>query len=235
MECISYPFYRDLITKTENILIAGMPGSGKSVILNGMVNSILIKSNTEHQMVLVDLKKVELTPFANTPHCIGCAETEREAVSILKRCLTLIDNRVEEMKKTRSRLYDGPTVHIIIDEMADLMLRNRECATLIQRIVQLGRAARIQVVCATQCPLSSVIPTPIKANFGLIIGLHTRNKQDSRNILDIAGCESLPKFGKALIRYANEVDIKEVDIPMVPEEELWKLVDFRIEQKKAMR
>lgn len=232
---LTYPFYNDLIETTSdnrNVLIAGMAGSGKSVIINGMINSILYKSTNEHIMSLVDPKRVELSFYEDMPHCGFFATEPNQIEDLLRKSLKIIDMRTEEMKAKRKRFYDGPRLHIFIDEMADLMLTSKTSADYIQRIAQLGRAANVQLICATQCPLASVIPTRIQVNFGVIIGLHTRNAQDSRNILGVSGCEKLPKYGKALIQYLEEVEPKEVNIPMIPESEIDKIINYRLGQMK---
>ena len=231
---LTYPFYNYLIETTSdnrNVLIAGMAGAGKSVIINGMINSILYTS--DHVMALVDPKRVELSFYKDMPHTGLFATEPYEIEDLLKKCMRIIDKRTEEMKEQHKRFYDGPRLHIFIDEMADLMLTSKTAADHIQRIAQLGRAANVQLVCATQCPLASVIPTRIQVNFGVIIGLHTRNAQDSRNIIGTAGCERLPKYGKALIQYLEEVEPKEVNIPMIPESEIDKIINYRLEQKGA--
>ena len=232
---MTYNFYNELIETTSdnrNVLIAGMAGAGKSVIINGMINSILYKNTSDHIMALVDPKRVELAAYENMPHCGIFATESYEIEDLLRKCLKIIDKRTKEMREQRKKFYDGPRLHIFIDEMADLMLTSKKAADYIQRIAQIGRAANVQLICATQCPLASVIPTRIQVNFGVIIGLHTRNAQDSRNILGVAGCERLPKYGKALIQYLEEVEPQEVMIPMVPEEEINKIIDYRLEQMK---
>ena len=233
---MTHPFYNYLIETTSdnrNVLIAGMAGSGKSVIINGMINSILYKNTSDHIMALVDPKRVELSFYEDMPHCGAFATEPGDIERLLWKCIKIIDKRTEEMKSQRKRFYEGPRLHIFIDEMADLMLTSKTSADYIQRIAQLGRAANVQLVCATQCPLASVIPTRIQVNFGTIIGLHTRNAQDSRNIIGMNGCERLPKYGKALVLSADEVYPQEKTIPMIPEEDLDKIIQYRLQEKEC--
>ena len=231
----TYGFYDNLINAPSHILIAGMTGSGKSVIINGMINSILYESTNEHVMVLIDPKRVELSPYKNTPHCGAFATEIHEIENVLNKTLGLIENRFTEMESKGERMYHGARLHVFVDEMADLMLTSKRAADLIQRIAQIGRAANVQLVCATQCPLASVIPTRIQVNFGNIIGLHTRNAQDSRNIIGESGCENLPRYGRALIRYSNEVQLKEVSIPMVSDEDLEGITAYRTQECKEIK
>ena len=223
---VTAPLYEDLIYNGRNTLIAGTTGSGKSVLLNGVINSILYEDAANHQMALIDLKIVEFSKYKNTTHCIGCATTARSAEQLLTSIYHIIKARLTDMEARGLTIYDGATLHLIVDEMAELMLDGKECATLLQRICQIGRAAKVQVIAATQCPLASVIPTKIKVNFPVIIGLHTRTKQDSRNIIEMAGCEKLPMYGQALILKPGK-DVEKINIPMIPEEWLEKIIEYR--------
>lgn len=220
---ITAPLYNDLISRGQNILIAGMCGSGKSVICNGIINSILYKSLAEHQMVLVDPKRVEFNRYKETAHCIKCATDLQEIEETLDGVLGLINKRFTYMQGKGLQLYDGTTIHLVIDEMADLMLTSKTAVNKLQRICQIGRAAKVQVISATQCPLASVIPTKIKVNFPIIIGLHTASARHSRNILEVEGCETLPMYGEALIMYPT-TGIERVKVPMISEEWLKKII-----------
>lgn len=223
---VTATLYEELINRGQNILIAGTTGSGKSVLLNGIINSILYENPAKHQMVLIDLKIVEFSQFKNTAHCISCATSKNEAEMALAYVYDLIKMRLKNMEKRGIKNFDGTKIHLIIDEMAELMLDSKDCAKLLQRICQIGRAAGVQVICATQCPLSSVIPTKIKVNFNIVIGLHTRTAQDSRNILGETGCEKLPMYGQALILRPGQEIVKE-KIQMIPEEWLQRIIEYR--------
>lgn len=221
---ITAPLYNDLINSGQNILVAGMSGSGKSVILNGLINSVLYTDAAKHQLVLVDMKVVEFSRYRNTAHCIACATTPQSILLALENLRTTIQLRLDEMEQRGLQKWDGMTIHLIVDEAAELMLEGREAATLLQRICQIGRAAGVQVVMATQCPLTSVIPTKIKVNFPIIIGLHTATKQHSRNILEVAGCEKLPMYGNALIMRPSK-EIERVEVPMIPDEWIDRIIE----------
>ena len=199
---VTAPLYEDLIYKGRNTLIAGTTGSGKSVLLNGVINSILYEDAANHQMALIDLKIVEFSKYKNTTHCIGCATTARSAEQLLTSIYHIIKARLTDMEARGLTIYDGATLHLIVDEMAELMLDGKECATLLQRICQIGRAAKVQVIAATQCPLASVIPTKM------------------------AGCEKLPMYGQALILKPGK-DVEKINIPMIPEEWLDKIIEYR--------
>ena len=214
---LTAPLYERLIDSNTNILIAGCPGSGKSTLLNSLLEVISLKPTTEHKNILIDVKQVEFGPYEGTSHCMALATSVVEAERILEQTLDLIQRRLDYMRERQLKIYDSMAVHVVIDEMADLILTSKKATNLLQRICQLGRATRIQVIVATQCPLSSVIPTRIKVDFPILIGLHTANAQQSRNIIDESGCEKLPMYGKALIRFPGE-DVTQVTLPRISEE-----------------
>lgn len=220
---VTAPLYDKLMRSKKNILIAGMTGSGKSTILNGIINSILYEDAAQHQLLLVDLKRVEFSKYKNTAHCIGLAKTPAEITVLLDYLRRTITERLDDMEQRGIDEWDGMTIHLIIDEMAELMLHGHEFSDMLQSICQMGRAAGVQVICATQCPLATVIPTRIKVNFAIIIGLHTAKAQHSRNIIDVNGCEDLPMYGQALILYPT-TGLERVRIPMIPKEWLQKII-----------
>lgn len=219
---VTAPLYEDLINR-GHILIAGMSGSGKSVLMNGMINAIFYKNVNKHAVVLCDVKMVEFSRYENTVHCLRLAVTPKEVEDTLDGVLNLINRRFVEMRSRGIRNYDGLTVHLFIDEMADLVLTSKSATDKLQRICQIGRAAGVQVICATQCPLASVIPTRIKVNFQIVVGLHTQNAQHSRNILEESGCEDLPMYGEALIKYPT-IGIQKKTIPMISDEWIDKVI-----------
>lgn len=213
---LTAPLYEKLIESNTNILIAGCPGSGKSTLLNSLLEVISLKPVTEHKTVLIDVKQVEFGPYEGTNHCMAVATSVPEAERLLAEVLDLVQRRIAYMKEKRIKLFDSTAVHLVIDEMADLILTSKKATNLLQRICQLGRATRVQVIVATQCPLASVIPTRVKVNFPILIGLHTATAQHSRNIIDENGCEELPMYGNALIRFPGE-DIQKVTLPRISE------------------
>lgn len=214
---VTAPLYERLIESNTNILIAGCPGSGKSTLLNSLLEVISLKPTTEHKTILIDVKQVEFGPYEGTEHCMAVATSVSEAERLLADTLDLVQRRITYMRERRLKLYDSTAVHLVIDEMADLILTSKKATNLLQRICQLGRATRVQVIVATQCPLASVIPTRVKVNFPILIGLHTATAQHSRNIIDESGCEELPMFGNALIRFPGE-DVTRVVLPRISEE-----------------
>ena len=219
-----YTLYSDMANQ-PHLLVAGATGSGKSVIINGIIYNLLHTGPAENAFILVDPKRVELSQYKNTPHCIRYASEPADMVQALQDALAITEQRYRDMQRQGIRKYSGGNVYVIIDELADLMTTNkRQVQPLIQRLAQIGRAARVHIIAATQCPLATVIPTAISVNFDARIGLRTRNAQDSRNILGYAGCEQLPRYGQAY--YMTPEGITLYNVPMYSESMISDLVSW---------
>lgn len=195
-----------------HLLIAGASGSGKSTLINGLIAAAARWSSASKQLILIDPKRVELNEWADLPHTIAHVTEPDDIVPALEHALDIIDGRYRAMQRQRLREYVGPDIYIIIDELADLMTTQRKAVTpLIQRICQIGRAARVHLIAATQCPLAKVIPTEIKVNFTAVCGLHTATRAHSRNIIDRPGCELLPLYGQCI--YSTPQGLARYDVP----------------------
>lgn len=217
----TYKLYADMLNQTH-ILIAGATGSGKSVVINGIIATALYKAPTEVQFILIDPKRVELIDYKNLPHTIKYASEPDAMVEALQYAMCLCDTRYEAMQHARIKKWIGSHVYVVIDELADLMTTDKKrVMPLIQRLCQVGRAAGIHVIAATQCPLAAVIPTPIKVNFDSKVALRTVTAQHSRNIMDAIGCEKLPRYGKAY--YVTPELNGIVSVPMIDGEEIARL------------
>ena len=219
-----YTLYRDMLTQ-PHLLVAGATGSGKSVVINGIIHTALLETPAKYQFILIDPKRVELAEYRKLPHVIRYASEPAEMVQALNYAMEITENRYKEMQRKHLRKYDGPAVYVIIDELADLMTTNRkQVQPLIQRLAQIGRAASVHIIAATQCPLSAVIPTPIKVNFDARVALRTRSAQDSRNILGIKGCELLPRYGEGY--YMTPDGLTRYYIPIYPDAERQRILKY---------
>lgn len=216
--------YSDMARQTH-LLIAGATGSGKSVVINGIIHSLLFHSPASVELILIDVKRVELCDYKRLPHCIEYADDVTGAVHALNHALQIIETRFRMMQSRRIKKYAGGHVYVIIDELADLMtIAKKDVVPLLQRICQIGRAANVHVIAATQCPIAAVIPTQIKVNFDSRVGLRTRSAQDSRNILGVKGCELLPRYG--LGYYMKPESCNLYKLPMIEESETRRLVSY---------
>ena len=217
--------YYDM-AKQPHLLIAGATGSGKSVVINGILQALLINhSPATCRLILIDPKRVELVQYKHLPHTIAYASEPGEPEKALKQAIAIIEDRYQYMQKQGLRKWQGADVYVIIDELADLMTTDRKTIQpLLQRICQIGRAARVHVIAATQCPLATVIPTAIKVNFDSRVGLRCRSAQDSRNILGQTGCENLPRYGQGY--YMTPDGLDRWTLPMFTDDELNALIDY---------
>ena len=209
------------ILRRNHTLIAGTSGSGKSTLIVSIIHNAILKSPGEVALILIDPKRVDLVRYADLPHTLRHAVTVDESLQALRDAREIIEKRYTQMARNRQHLYNGSDIYIIIDELADLMTTaRRDVVPLIQSIGQIGRAARVHLICATQCPLAKIIPTEIKVNFDGIIGLRTRSAQDSRNILGISGCEDLPIYGTCWYDSPRLTEITQFAVPFYPDDEI---------------
>lgn len=214
----AYNLFLDM-AKQPHLLVAGATGSGKSVVINGIIYTALYHSPAKARFIFIDPKRVELSQYKNLPHCILYASEPAEMVYALQQAMNITDQRYQDMSTRGLRKYDGADLYVVIDELADLMTTNKkQIQPLIQRLCQIGRAASVHVIAATQCPISAVIPTPIKVNFDSRVALHTSSAQDSRNIIGVKGCELLPRYGQGY--YMTPEGIERYQIPMITEKEI---------------
>lgn len=219
-----YSLYRDML-KQPHLLIAGATGSGKSVVINGLVYTAMYDSPAAVQFILIDPKRVELVDYKPLPHTLMYASEPGEMVEALEKAMEITESRYKAMQRQRVKKYPGGALYVIIDELADLMTTaRRQVQPLIQRLAQIGRAANVHIIAATQCPLATVIPTPIKVNFDSRVALRTRSAQDSRNILGLTGCELLPRYGQGY--YMTPDGLKLYNILMQPQEDINALIKY---------
>ena len=181
--------YRDMLKQTH-LLIAGATGSGKSTLIDGLLQTMLHQPPDNVKYIILDRKYTTLRPYAQAPHSMRHARSLDEMIATLRDTIQLMNTRFSYME---SNPADFSHVYLIIDELADLMTtRKRQATPLLQELLQLSREAKIHCIAATQCPLREILITPIKCNFPARVALKTATRQDSRNIIDQAGAELLP-------------------------------------------
>ncbi len=200
------------VADMPHILIAGATGSGKSVLLNSMITSVLFGNTPSTvQFVMIDPKKVELSKYEGLPH-LACpiVKDHASAVQTLESVCKEMDSRYNRMAAEGFKKASDmglPSLVVVIDELADLMLTSKyECEQSIIRIAQLGRAAGIHLIIATQRPTVNVITGLIKSNIPCKIALQTSSIRDSITILDHKGAESLTGKGDALLKLPDRVE-----------------------------
>ena len=204
--------------KMPHLLIAGATGSGKSVMVNALITSLLCNATpNEVRLVLMDLKRVELSAYNGLPHLMVPVITEPErAKAALKWAVAEMENRYRRFAGATARNLAGfnetradpadklPYLVIIIDELADLMMREgKNVEEPIVRLAQKARATGIHMVLATQRPSVNVVTGLIKANFPSRIAFAMASQIDSRTILDMPGAEDLIGRGDMLFQPAD--------------------------------
>lgn len=226
------------LEKMPHVLIAGQTNSGKSVMVNTLLTSLLYHSSpSDLKLILVDPKHVELTPYNDIPHLLTPVITEPEkCISALKWAVSEMERRYRALsadKKRNIEEYNAsnedhmPYIVIVIDELADLMMMAaRDVEALIVRIAQKARAVGIHLVLATQRPSVDVITGLIKANIPARIAFTVASQIDSRTIIDGMGAEKLLGMGDMLFSTADMPKPKRVQGALIMGEETQKVTDF---------
>lgn len=232
------------LSKMPHLLVAGQTGSGKSVMINDILTSLLYRcSPSDLKLILVDPKQVELTPYNNLPHLLTPVITEPEkCISALKWAVAEMERRLRTMAEVGKRNigeYNSlkkeegmPYIVIVIDELADLMMMAaRDVEALIVRIAQKARAAGIHLILATQRPSVDVITGLIKANVPARIAFTVASQVDSRTIIDQMGAEKLLGRGDMLLLTSDMPKPIRVQAALIDEPETAKVTAFIQEQR----
>lgn len=234
-----WALYNDMSRQTH-LLIAGSTGSGKSCASAGIIATLLTeKAPSECQFVFIDPKMTELSQYKALPHTLIYAFEHDDIVKALQSVVVIMENRLHEMQRRGEKQYSGPHIYVIIDELADIMITlKKQAKQLLQRILQLARAANIHVIACTQVTLASVIPTEIKINFPGIVALKVPTAANSRLMIDRAGCELFPDPAiehTALCYYKHGCQCELYKLPYVGENELTELVNYWTDKTRCIR
>ena len=226
------------LDKMPHLLIAGSTGSGKSVMINTLLTSLLYRNGpSDLKLILVDPKQVELTPYNDIPHLLTPVIIEPEkCISALKWAVNEMERRYSLLAEEKVRNITGyndlkkdermPYIVIVIDELADLMMMAaRDVEALIVRLAQKARAVGIHLVLATQRPSVDVITGLIKANVPARIAFTVASQVDSRTILDQVGAEKLLGKGDMLLLTPELSKPKRIQGAFVDDPEVIKVTD----------
>lgn len=243
------------LNKMPHLLIAGATGSGKSVCVNGIITSILMRAKPhEVKMMMIDPKKVELNVYNGIPHLLAPVVTDpKKASQALKKVVAEMERRYELFSDTGTRNIEGynehvrrhnlssgdeqphlPYIVVLVDELADLMMvASGDVEDAITRLAQMARAAGIHLIIATQRPSVDVITGVIKANIPSRIAFSVSSQTDSRTILDSGGAEKLLGRGDMLYMPVGSSKPTRVQGAFLSDEEVEQVVNHCIEQQKA--
>ena len=244
------------LSKMPHLLVAGSTGSGKSVCINTIICSILMRYKpNEVKLVLVDPKKVELSNYNGIPHLLCPVVSDpKKASVVLQKVVAEMEKRYdlfaekefkniagynewvdkENKKKTENRISKMPYIVVIIDELADLMLvASKEVQDSIMRITQMARAAGIHLIVATQRPSTDIITGVIKNNIPSRIAFSVSSAIDSRTILDSSGAESLLGKGDMLYLPMGESHTTRIQGCFISDNEINKLIEYCKTQSNA--
>lgn len=226
------------LNKMPHLLIAGQTGSGKSVMINTLLTSLLYRNSpSDMRLILVDPKQVEMAPYEDIPHLLTPIITEPEkTISALKwavnemerRYSLLAEQKLRDIKTFNDKNQEEamPYIVIVIDELADLMMvAARDVEALIVRLAQKARAVGIHLVLATQRPSVDVITGLIKANVPARIAFTVASQVDSRTILDQVGAEKLLGQGDMLLLTPSMSKPKRIQGAWVTDDEVVKITD----------
>ncbi|MEC1902508.1 FtsK/SpoIIIE family DNA translocase [Bacillus atrophaeus] len=243
------------LNKMPHLLVAGATGSGKSVCVNGIITSILMRAKPhEVKMMMIDPKMVELNVYNGIPHLLAPVVTDpKKASQALKKVVNEMERRYELFSHTGTRNIEGyndhikrsnaeeevkqpelPYIVVIVDELADLMMvASSDVEDSITRLSQMARAAGIHLIIATQRPSVDVITGVIKANIPSRIAFSVSSQTDSRTILDMGGAEKLLGRGDMLFLPVGANKPVRVQGAFLSDDEVEHIVDHVITQQKA--
>ncbi|MEZ4180324.1 MAG: DNA translocase FtsK 4TM domain-containing protein [Candidatus Doudnabacteria bacterium] len=234
------------LAKMPHLLIAGSTNTGKSVAINSIIVSLLFRNTpSDVKFIMVDPKRVELTPYNGIPHLLTPPVTEtNQAVNALKWAVAEMERRYKLLAEAGKRNIGEyntknelplPYIVILVDELADLMaVAKQDVEAAIVRLAQMARAVGIHLVLATQRPSTEVITGLIKANITNRVGFKVPSQIDSRTILDSSGAEKLLGSGDMLFVSTESAKPKRVQGAYVGEKEVHKVVDFFKQQAGAV-
>ena len=243
-----HPVVSDL-ARMPHLLIAGATGSGKSVCINAIIMSLILRTKPEDmRLILIDPKRVEMAGYNQLPHLIGNVVTEPEqALENMYWAVREMERRYELLQEARVRdigsfnekvQQDGeleklPYIVIIVDEFADLILTSgKDIEVPITRLAQMARAVGIHLILATQRPSIKVITGVIKANFSARIAFQVSSRVDSRVILDKIGAERLLGSGDMLFLPPGKALTERIHGAYVSDQEIARVCEFLAMQPK---
>lgn len=221
----------EAIASEAHCLIAGATGSGKSVVINGVLHAIVSqKSPEQYSLVLIDPKRVELIEWSKLPHCLAYASElsgKRSIPDVLKQVCDEMDRRYRLLQGQGLKKWQSGHIAVIVDELADIATDNRTRDSLC-RIARLGRAANIHLIVASQriAITDKLMPAEMRANIDARLCLRVSEPKDSRMVIGIKDAAFLPIYGYGIYISPKLQGARKFNIPMVSEADKNRAIHF---------
>ena len=222
------PYLIDMI-EGNHCLIAGTTGSGKSVLENDIIYSLLCTKfpDGEHgaKLILIDPKKVELFCYKNLPHTLVYADTIDKIVSALNYVRAIIDQRLDYMQRYGQRKFPGCPIYVIIDELVDLMTSpyHKQILELITDSISISRATGIYFLMLTQAPNRKILRAEIVLNCTVRVALRCVSSIESRQIIGDDSATYLPNHGIGIVQ--DKLDRYRIEIPMYSDDQIYEIIN----------
>lgn len=234
-KCGTYALYDELMLE-DTIMIGGLRGSGKSVFENGLIYSIAnAYTPDEAELYLIDPKRVDLADWRVLPHVKRYTGDVEEAFDIIDELIEIMDHRYKIMSGSypTKKVWEGSDIYLIIDEITDLVtLTKKAFVAKMMPLILKSRAAKMHIICCSQSLARATMPALMVSNMTVKVGLHVDMDIESRQIIGTKGCESLPKYGKAIIRRPGN-GLETVDVPMYSDEHYSAMQSYYMSQRLA--
>ena len=218
------------MSKQPHLLIAGATGSGKSVLVRGIIHTLLHDSPAKVRFILIDPKQVELNQYEKLPHTLMYADQARTMLQAIQYAKQITDQRFSEMKKQRLTEYNGSDVYVIIDALDAIMTTQKHAVLpILQYLGMYARPAHVHMIACTQTVNADVLPTTLTCNFDSRVALRTSTAQQSRMIIDRAGCETFPSpcsANEAHCYFRTGASLERWKLPFVSDEEIDQLISW---------
>lgn len=228
------PWYKDILENATHLMVAGASGSGKSVVLNGILHTALaLYAPGEMSFCLIDPKEIELYPYKDLPHTVRFETEPEQILALLDDIYAFMMKRYAEMKEQGVKKYNGSKLLVVVDELSDLVYDRKygkDIKMALTRLLAKARAANIVIICATQAPNRKTLSADMVLNITNRIALRCDTNIESKQVVGVVGAEDLPRYGSCLYKEPGE-KVRRIDgIPFFTDEELKERINYWLEQ-----
>lgn len=215
------------ILEQPHVLIAGVTGSGKSTMLDTILTALCTFPDYEKSFVVIDLKRVSVARWRRVKNCKSYVTEPSDVTLALESLITTIDKRFRTMERQGRSMSKEGDIYCVIDEAADLLDSVKDSYTKLKKIARLGRAAKVHLILCTQSPNRKTIPADLTININARLGLRVDSAIESRQIINMNGCEELPMYGRGLYRSPQNRTAVPVRIQKLSDEAIDSIIRLR--------